>query len=100
MAALAAVGDIDVRPAIPIEIDDRHRRPHGCNLRHNVLELGIEGRSGVHEIDAGSLGGLLEAEAIAGQRRGWIGRHRSLAARFHAFVHQRERQLSRQKGDQ
>ena len=41
-----------IRPAVAIEIDDRHGRAHRRDLRHDVIELVIERRRLVHEIDA------------------------------------------------
>ena len=62
--------------------------------------LGSKLRGGVHEIDTGSFGGLLKAEAIARQDRGWIDDRGFLGARLEALVYQRESQLHPEQDDQ
>ena len=42
LAADGAVGHVDVRPAVAIEIDDRNRRAHRSHFRHDGIQLGIE----------------------------------------------------------
>ena len=48
---LAAVGGVEIVPAVPIEIDDRYRGSHRGDLRHDVVEPRIEFRSAVFEMD-------------------------------------------------
>ena len=90
VAALAAIGDVNIGPAILIEIDDRHGRAHRRDLRHDVLELAIEMRRGVMEIDAGGLGDFLELEAIAAEDARF--RHRRLVVRRDSLDDQRRGQ--------
>ncbi len=64
-AALGAVGDVEVLPAVAIEVGDGDRRAHRRDLRHDVLEPRVERRRLVHEIDPHALGRFLEPEAVA-----------------------------------
>ena len=67
-AADAAVGDIDVGPAVAVEVDDGDRCAHRGDFRHDAVEFVIEDGSLVHEVDARLVGDFLEAETIASQR--------------------------------
>ena len=67
-AAFAAVGDVEVLPAVAVEVGDGHRRAHRRDLRHDVLELRVERRRLVNEVDATPLGGLLQAEPVPRER--------------------------------
>ena len=67
-AAFAAVGDVDVGPAVAIEVDDGDRRAHRGDLRHDVVEFGIERGRVMHEVDAGGVGDFFEIKAVASQR--------------------------------
>jgi hypothetical protein len=74
-ATLSTVRDVEIRPAIAIEISDRHRRAHRRDLRHDVREARVEGRALMHEVDADALGGLLQPKpvtvrTVAGDRAG------------------------------
>src|SRR5205823_9748500 len=65
MRALAAVGDVEIVPAIRIEIDDRYSCSHGSDLRHDVVEPRIELWSHVLEMNAGSGGGFAQTKSVA-----------------------------------
>ncbi len=72
-AALGAADDENVRPAVAVEIDHRHRRPHRGDHRQDVLELGVElRRPVVDEIDAALLGDLFQVEAVILQGGGAV----------------------------
>ena len=49
-AALAAVRDVEVLPAVAVEVGDGHRRAHRGDLRHDVLELRVERRALMDEV--------------------------------------------------
>ena len=66
-AAGRAVGDIDIGPAIAIEIDDRYGGAHRGDLGHDACQLGVERRRLMHEMDAGLLRDLLQMKAITRQ---------------------------------
>src|SRR4029077_16630978 len=68
LASDGAVGDVDVRPAIAIEIDNRYPGTHRSNLGHNGRKLGIEGGRLMNKINAGGFRNLLQAESVAGPR--------------------------------
>ena len=68
LAVLAAVGNVDIRPAVAVEINNRNRGTHGCHLRHDVVQLGIECRTFVDEIDSRRVRNFLEVETVAIQR--------------------------------
>ena len=70
--ALAAVGDVEVLPAVAIEIGDGDRRAHRRHLRHDVRQPRVEHRRDVREIDAASPRNLLKRKAVARQRVGLI----------------------------
>ena len=69
LASLAAVGDVDIGPAVAIEIHDGHRCAHGRDLRHDVIQLVVERWALMNEVDAGRVGDFLEIKAMTGQRR-------------------------------
>src|SRR5262249_41544113 len=69
LAALAAVGQINVLPAVAVEIHDRYGRAHRSDLRHDVIQLRIQFRRGVSEIDARASCCFLKAQAVTGDRR-------------------------------
>ncbi len=60
-----AVGDVQILMTVGIHVDDRHRRPHGGDLRHDVRELLIECRTLVQEVDASLGRRLRQREAVA-----------------------------------
>src|SRR4030095_6183281 len=64
-ASFTAVGDVEILPPVAVAIRNRHCRSHGCYLRHDVFESGVEGRSFVDEVDASLLGGFHEPESEA-----------------------------------
>ncbi len=51
---LAAVGDVEVGPAVAVEVGHGDRGPHRGDLRHDVGELRVQLRRLVREIDARS----------------------------------------------
>ena len=63
-----AVDDVEIVVAVGIDVHDRHRRAHRGHLRHDVVQLRIQRRAFVLEIDAGAFGHLGELEAVAGER--------------------------------
>ena len=65
VAPLAAVGDVEVLPAVPVEVRNRDGRPQRSNLRHDMVEPPVETGSSVSEIDAGGPGDFLKVEAVA-----------------------------------
>ncbi len=69
LAALFAVGDVDVRPAVAVEIDNGNRSAHRRDLRHDAIELWIERGRLVNEIDAGSARHFLKIKAVTSQSR-------------------------------
>ena len=75
-AAFTAVGDVEVLPAVAIEIGHRDGRAHRGHLRHDVLELTVESRCLVDGVDANPLADFVEAESVTCQRS-----RRSRAAR-------------------
>jgi hypothetical protein len=66
-AADAAVGYVDVGPAIAVEVDNGDRCAHGRDFRHDAVEPGIEDGGLVHEVDSRLVGDFLKAETITGQ---------------------------------
>ena len=69
LAALAAVDDEQIGPAVAVEIDHRNRRPHRGDDGQDVLELGVELRRPLmDEIDAARLGDLFQVEAVVAER--------------------------------
>ena len=74
--AEAAVCEIQVGPAVAVEIGDGHRRAQRGDVRLDVGDLWIERRAMVHEVDAGRGGLVVQHEA----RSGSIGRRERRAA--------------------
>ena len=54
--------------AVGIDVHDGHGGAHGGHLRHDVIQLRVERRAFVLEVDAGALGDLGELEAVARER--------------------------------
>jgi hypothetical protein len=52
-ASFAAIGQIEIRPSIPIVVDHRDCGTDDRDLRHDVVQLRIELRRFVGEVDAG-----------------------------------------------
>ena len=69
-AAHGAVGDVDIRPAVAVEIDDGDRRAHRRRQGHDGFQARVELRRLMHEFDAGGTADLFEKEPVAGQRLG------------------------------
>src|SRR5262249_40838139 len=71
LAALDAGDDVDVRPAVAVEVHDADRRPHRRDDRRDVRQLLVQlARRLVLEVDATPLGALGQVEAVVAQRLG------------------------------
>ncbi len=67
-AAFPAVGDVDIGPAVTIEIDDGDGRAHGCDLRHDSRELRVECRRPMHKINTCLPRYFFQVETMPGER--------------------------------
>ena len=72
MVPFAAVGGVEVVPAVAIEVGHGDRGPHRGDLGHDVVELGVELRRRGAEIDARGLGNFFQVETIAGEDAGAV----------------------------
>ena len=70
LAAFRAVGDINVRPAVFVEVGDGHGRPHRGDLRHDGCQDRVEDGGLVREVNPALVGDLLQREAVAPERVG------------------------------
>jgi hypothetical protein len=68
LRSFLAVGDVEVGQTVAIEIDHRHGGTHRRHLRHDVRQLGVERRRGVHVVDAGRLRRLGQLKAVLRER--------------------------------
>ena len=73
LAADGAIDDVDVRPAVAIEIDDGHRSAHGSDLRHDGIQFGIERGCLMEKLNARCLRDFLKIKAVPRQRRFRVG---------------------------
>ena len=69
VAAFRAVGHINIRPSVAIEIHNRDRSSHGGHFRHDVIQLVIERGTLVNEIHSGGVRNLLEVKTMPLQCR-------------------------------
>src|SRR5262245_42893779 len=98
--SLFAVGDVHIRQAVPIEVDDRHRRAHRRHLRHDVRQLRIERRSVVDDVEPGGLRGFGQSKTVLREPvrvGGWRGR---AGRTCEAADEQRRREQSREDDDE
>ena len=65
LTSFATVCDIDVSPAVAVEINDGDSRAHRSDLRHDVIELGIKRRGLMMKINAGSFRHFFKTKAVA-----------------------------------
>ena len=63
-AALGAVREVEVLPAVAVEVCDGHRRAHRGDLRHDRLELRVERRALMNERHTCAGGGFLQAKSM------------------------------------
>ena len=64
LRAFPAVRRVEVVPAVAVEVHHRDRGAHGADLRHDVVELRVEARGLVDEVDSGRVGRLDQPEAV------------------------------------
>ena len=70
--ALAAIGDVQVVPAVAVEVHNRHGRAHRGDLRHDVVEFGVQFWRRVREADAALLRHFGQGKAVPFLRGGSV----------------------------
>ena len=71
-AAFFAVHNVNVLPAVAVEVHDGDSGPHRRDLFHDVAQFRVESGSLMDETDAGRFRRLLEIETVSRQRLRFI----------------------------
>ena len=64
LASDGAVGDVNIGPAVAIKINDGNCGAHGCDFRHDGIELVVERRRLMNEVDACRVRDFLQIEPV------------------------------------